>query len=313
MKHIRKQWSKILVLFFTACMLLGGGIAYAAPMLWSYPDNHLLISEVEYYGSPSSDPSSEWVEVYNPTNRSIASYEFFIYAYNDTNNNEVTVLNLDYPDDIHPVTPTPGPPYASVDSHCFLYIANDANAFFNEYGQCPDFAENLDPINCPATLSTTTSGSWTTIGLANDSSGLCLYSNTAGLDSVGWGSGGTGALCIPVINPLSGGAAGGETYLRGSNSPEWIGPGGEGTEPVQPSTEQLDEVWHLSGSVNVPWEGPEVGVCRQPTAIGLQNPQASAAQDSGYVLLMFGLIGLVVTTTAIVWRKGQNIPIKRSE
>lgn len=72
-------------------------------------------------------------------------------------------------------------------------------------------------------------------------------------------------------------------------------------------------MWNLSGSVDVPWEGPEVGTYRQPTAIGLQNPRASAAQDSGYALLLFGLIGTAVTTTVIVWRKEQIIPIEKSE
>ncbi len=298
MKNIRKPWSKILVLFFTACMLLGGGIAYAAPMLWSYPDDHLLISEVEYYGAPSSDPSSEWIEIYNPTNLSVPSDMLTIFAFNNTNN-MVDILNLF-------ATPIPDSPYVSIDSHCFLYIANNAAAFFNEYGQCPDLAENLDPTNCPATLSTHPSGSWSTRGLENNGSVLCLYGEGAA-DSVGWGTytAPNNPSCY-AVNALPALASPGESYLRGSNSPEWIGPGGEGTEIGLASTEQLDEVWNLSGSVDVPWEGPEVGACRQPTAIGLQNPQASAAQDGGYALLLFGLIGLAVTTTAIVWRKGQN-------
>ncbi|MCA9977057.1 MAG: hypothetical protein KC413_14950 [Anaerolineales bacterium] len=279
-------------------MLLGGGIAYAAPMLWSYPDDHLLISEVNYTGSPGTGTGTEWVELYNPTNT-------------DVNYENISVQSSEFFwADVS--TPTPGPegtitPYPPINSHCFIYLAYDAAAFYNEFNQCPDHAQISDPINCPEVDNIFY---WSYGEIPDNDNSLCLYIDyyyNPMIDAVGWGSGGEGNPgCAPIINPVPNGSVG-ETYLRGSDAPEWIGPGAEGEEtPGAPQTEQLDEVWHLSGSVNVPWEGPEVGACRQPTAIGLQNPRASAAQDSGYALLLFGLIGLAVTTTAIVWRKGQN-------
>jgi hypothetical protein len=298
-KNIRKQWSMILVLFFLACMLLGGGIAYAAPMLWSYPDDHVLISEVNYTGAPGMGVGTEWIELYNPTNNDTASLFIDFYS----NESFHAYVN----------TPTPGPngtvtPYP-ISSHCFVYIAYDAATFYSEYNQCPDFANISDPVNCPNTIHAYYSNE-----IMDNDMNLCFFNGVL-VDAVGWGNGNTGSnFCRSIVNPLSGNLASGETLLRGSDAPEWIGPGAEGVEtPGAPLTEQLDEVWHLSGSVDVPWEGPEVGACRQPTAIGLQNPRANAAQDGGYALLLFGLIGLAVTTTAIVWRKGQNIPIERSE
>jgi hypothetical protein len=302
-KNIRKQWSKILVLFFLACMVFGGSIAYAAPMLWSYPNDHVLISEVNYTGSPGTGAGTEWIELYNPTGNNISYETIWIF------NNGGNLVEIS--------TPTPEPsgtisPYPPINSRCFLYVAFDAGAFYNEFNQCPDYANVLDTINCPDTRNTYY---WEHTEIDNNDTSLCLYIDFGNpvFDAVGWGSGGTGTVCGPVTNPVPNGVIG-ESYLRGSDAPEWIGPGAEGEEtPGAPLTEQLDEVWHLSGSVDVPWEGPEVGACRQPTAIGLQNPRASAAQDSGYALLLFGLIGLAITTTAIVWRKGQNTPIERNE
>lgn len=306
MNNIRKQWSKILVLFFAACMLLGGGIAYAAPMLWSYPDDHVLISEVNYTGSPGTGAGTEWIELYNPTNNDV-NYE---------------TINIHGSNGAWILVPTPAAepsgttvPYSPITSGCFLYLAYDAAAFYNEYGECPDYAGSSDIINCP---NTGMIQYWYPTEINDGGDGLCLFINFYNplVDAVGWGniSPAWSGWCDSVENPLAGGAIQGETYLRGSDAPEWIGPGAEGIEtPDAPLTEQLDEVWHLSGSVDVPWEGPEVGTCRQPTAIGLQNPRASAAQDGGYALLLFGLIGTAVTTTALVWRKGQNIPIERSE
>jgi hypothetical protein len=287
-------------------MLLGGGIAYAAPMLWSYPDDHVLISEVNYTGAPGTGTGTEWIELYNPTNNDVSYETIDIYSSDGT--------WIEVP------TPIPAPsgtitPYAPIGSNCFLYVAYDAATFYSEFGQCPDHAEMPDTVNCP---NTNTVMHWYTGEIIENDNSICLNLgfpfDHPQIDAVGWGNGGSGiASCNPVTNPLPNGAVG-ETYLRGSDSPEWIGPGAEGEEtPGAPLTEQLSEVWNLSGSVDVPWEGPEVGACRQPTAIGLQNPRASAAQDGGYALILFGLIGLAVTTTIIVWRKEGIIPIERSD
>lgn len=284
-------------------MLLGGGIAYAAPALWSYPDDHILISEVNTTGAPGTGTGTEWVELYNPTNNDIAV--------------GLMVLRDSESEGFYAMAATPistATPYPPINSHCFIYFAYDASVFYNEFNQCPDYAHSLDIANCPDTFEMVL---WRGQDIDASNTSLCLYLDhydPLAADTVGWGSGGTGSFpCVAVNNPIPGGAIAGETYLRGSDAPEWIGPGAEGEEiPGTPSTEQLGEVWNLSSNVDVPWEGPEVGACRQPTAIGLQNPRVSAAQDGGYALLLFGMFGLFITATVIVWRKGQIPPIERS-
>jgi hypothetical protein len=281
-------------------MLFGGGIAYAAPALWSYPNDHILISEVNYTGAPGTGTGTEWIELYNPTNTDISYMSLIIHQSGSS------LLSVS--------TPTPGPsgtiePYAPINSGCFLYLTYDAGVFYNEFGQCPEHARISDTINCPDTNSLW----WNSGEIPDSDSSLCFYFDNYidFTDAVGWGNGGTGDCT--AANPLPGGVVTGETYLRGSDAPEWIGPGAEGEETSgAPLTEQLDEVWNLSSNVDVPWEGPEVGTCRQPTSIGLQNPRVSAAQDNGYALVLFGMIGLFITSTVIVWRKSANPPIERS-
>lgn len=299
MKKFRQNWPKYLVIFFLNCTFWGLGIAYAAPSIWSYPNDHILISEVKYTGAPGTGTGTEWIELYNPTNNDVNFESIFIWS------SEGSVVIIP--------TPYPAKPYPPIGSQCFLYLAYDAATFYNEYKHCPDYADILDTVNCP---NTNRSDHWQP-DIDNNDLTLCLdidYNNPM-IDAVGWGTGGTGwSACNPVANPLLGGVVTGETYLRGSDAPEWIGPGGEGTETLgTPTSEQLDEVWNLSDSVNVPWEGPEIGVCRQPTAIRLQNPRAHTVQNSGYILSFFGLVGLITTLTVLIWRQKLAIFIEKGD
>ncbi|MCP4424637.1 MAG: hypothetical protein GY803_09110, partial [Chloroflexi bacterium] len=62
---------------------------------------------------------------------------------------------------------------------------------------------------------------------------------------------------------------------------------------------------------DVPWEGPETGVCRQPTEIGLLTSRARAVQNGGYTVSLFGLFGLFITLTILIWRQKLTIHIEK--
>jgi hypothetical protein len=60
MKQKKKKWHKWLAAFFTSCILLGSSLAQAAPLLWSCPHDHILISEGNFLGAPGTGPGSLW-------------------------------------------------------------------------------------------------------------------------------------------------------------------------------------------------------------------------------------------------------------
>ena len=297
--HIQQKWHKWLAAFFAVCILCGSGLAYAAPMLWSYPNDHFLISEVNVQGAPGSGPGTEWIELYNPTGSDVDFDSLYIWG------SEPFLAQVPTPLP-SPMTVIP-PTQLPIGNSCFVYLAYDAGAFYNEFNQCPDFAEVYDTVNCPDTR---TLLYWHVSPIHDVNNSLCLYIDnyvsTPMADAIGWGNGGgtSQPSCSPVANPLPAPAlTPGITYLRGSDAPEWIGPGGEGAEtPGAPLTEQLAEVWRLSSDINVSWEGPEAGVCRAPTAVTLQHPNAQAIQDGGTALALFGFIGLLLLAATWNWR-----------
>jgi hypothetical protein len=299
MNDKRRPWRRWLAVFFAGCILLGSSLAYATSLFWSYPNDHILITEVNYQGAPGTGPGTQWIELYNPMDEDMPFVSIEI----------VKLAGVAF-------IPTPTPPVPSTpttysfSAGCFLYLAHDAGAFYTAYGQCPDYARFQDGVNCPDTQSL----SWNidvSINEANDT--LCAFIRTEHAtpgaplepafftDAVGWGTGGAGTRCGPVDHPLPAPAlTPGVTYLRGSDDP-WIGPGAEGDElPGEPLTEQLAEVWNLSSDVNVSWAGPEVGACRMPTAVTMQHTQANTVQNSGIVLALVGFIGLL--TLAVLWK-----------
>ncbi len=306
MNVLRKRALQVLVLFFVSCVLMGSTVAWAAPMLWSYPNDHLLITEVYSQGSPGEGEGTQWIELYNPTGADIENHGIHIYGSGGL---------------VMPVTtPTRNAaneytPYPPIRSHCSLYLAHDAAVFFNTFGQCPDFAVDKDLVNCPDTRDIHVY-QVESIPIDNGNETLCLNlwpTLSEETDVVGWGTGGDSSYgCSIAENPIAfgtsspvfGTASPGETYLRGGDSPVWIGPGAEGAEtPGNPYSEQLEEVWNLSRNIDVPWEGVETD-CRLPTAVQLkQTPQATAVQSGGYIAVFVGILGLLTLALIFVWSK----------
>jgi len=296
MYHFRKRVRLVLVLFFLSCVLIGSTAVWAAPMLWTYPTNHFLISEVQYHGSPGKGNGTEWIEIYNPSG--VTTFKNFAVYYGTNYQMMVpTAISTPY----------------TFGTNCFLYFAYSAQEFYKEFNQCPDFARIADAAHCPDTATTTNTNDWAHEIDDNDES-LFLWSLDRRQDMVAWGDSPPSpwwwGAATPSYPLAIGTAAPGETYLRGSDAPEWIGPGAEGGEvPGTPSTERLGEVWNLSGSVDVPWEGPEVGVCRSPTAVHLNQPaQVTAVQNGGYVAVLVGILGLLATSLVIVWSSKRAHP-----
>jgi hypothetical protein len=286
-----------LAVLFAGCIFVGSSLAYAASLSWSYPNDHILISEVNYQGVPGTGSGTQWIELYNPMDEDMPFVSIEI-------DQLAGVIFIPTPTPPVPSTPTT----YSFAAGCFLYLAHDAGAFYTAYGQCPDYARFHDSVNCPDTQSL----SWhidVSINEVNDT--LCAFIRTEHAtpgaplepafftDAVGWGTG-QNSFCgfvenplpVPVMTP-------GVTYLRGSDNP-WIGPGAEGDErPGEPLTEQLAAVWNLSSDVSVPWAGPETGLCRTPTAVTMQQSQVYAVQSGGLILALFGFLGLL--TLSILW------------
>lgn len=299
MKKRPQRFLGILSLLFLFCFLLGGGMVTAAP-LWSYPNDKVLISEVKIHGLPGSGAGTEWIEIFNPT-LTDRGYDWIFFSGNGSFLAHV---------------PTPLPPYPQNDypplgSGCFLYMAHDAGAFHAAYNQCPDYAGVADVTNCP-----NTQRMWWPMDneIGDKNQMVCMdfgyvSDGISELDMVAWGTGlqsPWSCIATPVY-PLTDELPAGETYLRGDNAPEWIGPGAEGEEYTGlPHTERLGEVWRTSDAVTVPWEGPEVGACRTPTAVTLAtNATAQALQTNGYALTFFGLLGLLIFGTAYLFLRLQ--------
>lgn len=310
MNVLRKRALYVLILFFVGCVLMGSTVAWAAPMLWSYPNAHLLISEVYSQGSPGEGEGTEWIELYNPTGSDIENHGIQIIG------TDGRVMDVATPTRVAVLGTPVYTPYPPIKSHCSLYLAHDANIFLSTFGQCPDFAV-VGSVNCDNTRIIRDS---TPIDDGDET--LCLnlwdryYTGTRTADAVGWGTGGDGyggafgcsiaenPIAFGIDSPIFGTASPGETYLRGSDSPNWIGPGAEGVETDgNPYSEELEEVWRLSRDIDVPWEGVE-STCRLPTAVQLkQTPQATAVQSGGYVAVLVGILGLLTVALVFVWSK----------
>lgn len=326
MKNIRQNWPKYAIIFFLSCMLSGISVAYAAPSLWSYPNDHLLISEVNYAGLPgATGTGTEWVEIYNPSSNTVNFDTIYL-------NNNGNTFQASIPTRL-PVNGTITP--YEINDRGFIYLAYDAAAFYSTFNQCPDFANMQNEAACPNVEAI---HYWQYGEIADLNGTLCM---TVGLpltmvDAIGWGvetpiAGTCQPMDYPLPNPtgitylhgsnvstgieLDGKRAEATvtTYLRGDDVPTEIGPGGEGAEIAgTPASEQLGEVWNLSSDVDVPWEGAEAGQSRQPTAIKLQqNPHTRIAQNGGYLLSFFGFIGLALTLIILVWRQKPNNQPKR--
>ena len=226
-------------------------------LLWAAAD-HIVIYEI-LYNPAVTEPSGEWIELYNPTGVGICIDGLSVDDGNTDGDEGTWVI----PD------PTSADDYILCPGG-YVTLANDADTFFVVYGKDPDFAANVGARADVIALETTGS-----LYMNNTSDQVYLRDAEWNIiDCVQWGTTyETGSDSI--FYPLGSAEGDGESILRVPSSDE-------GAEVSGEVSESLSVVWYLADDVAVDYEGPNTGgLVGVPVIKGTQYaPLAPTSQDT---------------------------------